>query len=128
MAEHRNSKKKPGDKLPVQFVASEGSAQQSGVADWIKQHPDILSCAYLSPEGQVVVSHGVVEPGQSEAAHYILAIGRSLGENLGLSQVLEAHQHGPEQKFLTLDDGSQLVTFQCKPKANLRAVAERFHS
>jgi chemotaxis response regulator CheB len=128
MTEHRNSKKPAGDRLPVQFAASEGKSQQNGVADWIKEHPDILTCAYLSSEGQVVASHGMVEPGQSEAAHYILAIGRSLGENLGFSHVLEAYQHGPEQKFLTLDDGNQVVTFQCKPKANLRAVAERFQT
>jgi chemotaxis response regulator CheB len=132
MADHRTRRKAIDALSPAKIAGKDFIAPQavgsSGVAQWIQDHPDIVSCAILNSGGQVTETYGIVERGQSEAAHYILAIGRSLGENLGLSHVLAAHHHGPQQKFLTLDAGDHIAAFNCKPKAVLRDIAARHQS
>lgn len=132
MIEHRDRPKPAEIQLPNHLAAMQMKHQQadhpSGVAQWIQDHPDVISSAYLDPSGKITETYGILQPGQSEAAHYIMAIGRSLGENLGLTNLHEAYQHGPQQKFLTLDTGDQTVTFHCKPKAILREIAARYHN
>lgn len=132
MIEHRSRPVAAQFKLPSQFAAMQMKNQQadqpSNVAQWIQDHPDIISCAYLDPSGKIMETYGVIQPGQNEAAHYIMALGRSLGENLGLTNLTEASQHGQDQKFLTLDTGEQTVTFHCKPKTILRQIVALHHT
>ncbi len=127
MIRHRNHPKIADIKTPTRLTEREIKPSPpdsaSGVAQWIQDHPDITSCAYLDISGKITESYGLLEPGQNEAAHYIMAIGRSLGENLGLSNLREAYQHGTQQKFLTLDTGDQIVALNCKSKAVLREIA-----
>lgn len=127
MIEHRHQQRTADVQIPTQLAVSPMNNLQanppSGVAQWIQDHPDITNCAYLDPSGKITDTYGAPAPGQNEAAHYIMAIGRSLGENLGLSNLHETYQHGAQQKFLTIDTGEQTVTFNCKPRAVLREIA-----
>jgi chemotaxis response regulator CheB len=132
MVEHRNrrvaAETQPASPFPTKEMKRSQTDLSSGVAEVIQDHPEIISCAYLDASGKVSEIYGPQQPGQNEAAHYIMTIGRTLGENLGLTNLREAYQHGPQQKFLTLDTGEKTVTFRCTPKAVLREVAALYHS
>lgn len=116
------------DQHPLKEMQFPQTDQPSGVAQAIQDHPEIISCAYLDASGKVSETYGPLQAGQNEAAHYIMTIGRALGENLGLTNLHEAHQHGPQQKFLTLETGERTVTFRCTPKAILRELSTLHHS
>jgi hypothetical protein len=99
-----------------------------GVADWIKTYPELNSCSYVSSNGQVTHTHGDVQEGQGVAAHYLMMIARGIGNELGLSNLTEIHQHGRDQKFLTVDAGSQFIALSATPKIDLEAIAPKLQT
>jgi predicted regulator of Ras-like GTPase activity (Roadblock/LC7/MglB family) len=129
ISEHHRNKLNPSavtnsgaGELP--FVS--GLTDASEVGSWIRNHPEIISCAILSSDGQLLETHGEVPEGQGIAAHYLMGVARSIGGVLGLINLTEIHQHGPNHKFLMLDSGSQLIAVYATSKINLKAIAEKF--
>jgi predicted regulator of Ras-like GTPase activity (Roadblock/LC7/MglB family) len=129
IAEHHRQKLNPPavagfgvGELPV----VPGLPDASEVGGWIRNHPEIISCAILSSDGQVLETHGQVPEGQGIAAHYLMGVARSLGGALGLTNLTEIHQHGPNHKFLMMDSGRQLIAVSATSKIDLKVVAEKF--
>ncbi len=92
---------------------------------WIKSQPGVLSCLYLSNDGQVNNTSGQVMESQGLAAHYLMVTARKIGSELGLTNLSEIHQHGPDQKFLMIDSGEQMIALNATSKIDLKAVAAK---
>jgi chemotaxis response regulator CheB len=109
----------------LQLINDAANDAASGVADWIKNHPDITSCIYISNEGQVKEKYGPMEQGQGEAAHYIMAVGRILGAELELTNLVEFRMHSAEKRFLAIETPEHIVAINAKPKVELRSLIEK---
>ncbi len=92
---------------------------------WVKSQSEVLSCLYLSNDGKVKNTSGQVMESQGLAAHYLMVTARKIGSELGLTNLSEIHQHGPDQKFLMIDSGEQMIALNATSKIDLKWMAAK---
>jgi CheY-like chemotaxis protein len=112
MIAHRSEKENPPS-----------ASVDDAVDVWLKSHPGITGCTFMYSDGQMKKAYGEVPEGQAAAAHYLMAVARNLGSGLGLTHLAEIHQHGPEQKFLMIDSGDDLIAIKGTSKIDLKTIA-----